>query len=74
MTDKRDDDGRFQQEYPDETFLQAVDSVPVASTQNIADEVGCSYHLAYHRLKSLEEEDVVQSEEVGRAFVWLRVD
>lgn len=71
MDDDRDDEGRYSQKYPDEAFLEAVRTLDVASTQNVADEVGCSYDLAYRRLKSLEEEGTVNSEKVGSSFVWL---
>lgn len=67
----RDDEGQFQESYPDEDFISAIESLPVASTQNIADEVGCSYDLAYRRLQSLEEDGEIEHENVGGSFVWL---
>lgn len=67
----RDEDGKFNQEYPDESFLSAIESTTIASTQNVADEVGCSYDLAYRRLKSLQESDEIHREEVGGSFVWI---
>jgi len=67
----RDDEGQFSEQYPREAFLQAVEDTPVASTQNVADEVGCSYDLAYRRLKRLESDGTVEHEDVGRAFVWM---
>jgi len=71
MRDDRDEEGQYTETYPDEAFLRAVDQLSVASTQNVADEVGCSYDLAYRRLKSLEEDGEVEHEEVGRSFIWL---
>lgn len=71
MAKERDEEGRFSEEFPDEAFLQAIKSLPVASTQKVADEVGCSYDLAYRRLKTLEEEDEVTYDKVGQSFVWL---
>ena len=68
--ENRDEEGQFSETYPDENFTSAVQSLDVASTQNVADEVGCSYDLAYRRLKALEDEGEVVSEEVGSAFVW----
>jgi GTP-sensing pleiotropic transcriptional regulator CodY len=68
----RDEDGRYTETYPDEAFFSAINEVDVASTQNIADAVGCSYDLAYHRLKQLEDAGEVESREVRNAFVWLR--
>jgi CTP-dependent riboflavin kinase len=67
----RDDEGKFNKQYPDEDFISTVESLPVASTQNVADEVGCSYDLAYRRLQDLEEEDDIVREEVGGSFVWM---
>jgi len=67
----RDDEGQFQESYPNEDFISAIESLPVASTQNIADEVGCSYDLAYRRLQSLEEDGEIEHENVGGSFVWL---
>ena len=70
----RDEEGRYTETYSDKSFLEAIDIVAVASTQNIADEVGCSYNLAYRRLKGLQDKGVVEAQEVRNAFVWLRTD
>ncbi|WP_135823476.1 transcriptional regulator [Halorussus ruber] len=72
MADDRDEEGKFSRQYPDEAFLSAVKSLPVSSTRNVAGKVGCSYNLAYQRLKELEERGEVRSEEVGTSFVWVR--
>ena len=69
--DKRDDEGQFKKEYFDEDFLSAIDGLSVASTQKVADEVGCSYDLAYRRLQDLEAKGDIKREEVGGSFVWL---
>jgi CTP-dependent riboflavin kinase len=66
----RDDDGKYSESFSDADFINAVRAVPVASTQNVADEVGCSYNLAYRRLTTLYEEDSIQREEVGTSFVY----
>lgn len=68
--DNRDEGGKFNQEYSDEEFLSAIENLPVAGTQKVADEVGCSYNLAYRRLKNLYESGHVEYENVGSAFVW----
>jgi CTP-dependent riboflavin kinase len=70
----RDDEGRFSEQYSREDFVRAVRSLNVASTQKVADEIGCSYDLAYRRLNQLEDEGEIKHEKVGRAFVWLPVD
>lgn len=70
----RNEEGKFDQQYSENDFLEAVEVLPVASTQNVADEVGCSYDLAYRRLKEIEAEGRVEHEEVGGSFVWLPTD
>ena len=74
MTEGRDEEGRYTEKYPVDVFLEAIKALDVSSTQNIADEVGCSYDLAYRKLKDLQDKDKVESREVGTAFVWLRAD
>lgn len=71
MGDQRDEDGRFRETYSEEAFLSALNEVEVASTQNVADAVGCSYDLAYRRLKEMEDDGLVRHEDVGNSFVWL---
>lgn len=68
----RDDQGKFNQKYPDEAFLTAVEDLDVASTSSVADEVGCSYDLAYRRLQTLEEENHIRSTKVGGSYVWIK--
>lgn len=70
MTRDRGEDGKYNQSFSDSDFINAIESVPVASTQNVADEVGCSYDLAYRRLRQLSEDGMVEKEEVGRSFVY----
>lgn len=70
--DDRDEEGQYTEVYTDEDFLNAVEELEVASTQNIADIVGCSYNLAYRRLKDLQDDEKVDSQEVRNAFIWIR--
>lgn len=71
MTADRDDEsGKFTEQYPRKAFLQAVDELDTPTTTNVAIEVGCSYDLAYRRLKALEEEGEVNHTEVGSTFIW----
>ena len=71
MTADRDDDsGKFTEKYPREAFLQAVNTLDNATTAQVADEVGCSYDLAYRRLMGLEEEGKITQTEIGSSFVW----
>ena len=43
--------GRFTPEYDLKDFVEAVEKLERASTQDVADELGCSYDLAYRRPK-----------------------
>lgn len=70
----RDEGGRWNPQFEDDEFLDAVESLPVAGTQHVSDEVGCSYDLAYRRLKRLEENGRVSSEKVGGSFIWFVTD
>ena len=72
MARNRDEEGKYTKQYSDEDFFSAIDTIDVPSTQNISEEVGCSYDLAYRRLKELEKEGAVRSQEVRSAFIWLR--
>lgn len=73
MTADRDDEsGKFTEQYPRESFLQAVGTIDNATTARVAEEVGCSYDLAYRRLNALEEEGEVTRTEIGSSFVWSR--
>lgn len=74
MAPERDDDtGQFSKEYTDEAFLQAVIDVDPATTSKIAEQVGCSYDLAYRRLNALVNQGTVARQNVGGNFVWRRV-
>lgn len=68
----RDKEGKYTEQYSEEDFLSAIEDVDVASTQNIADEVGCSYDLAYRRLNQLENDEEIRSQKVRSAFIWLK--
>lgn len=70
MEEERDESGKYRENYPDSLFIEAVFELPVASTSNIAKEVGCSYDLAYRRMNELHETGEVQREKVGGSFVY----
>jgi len=70
--DDRNEEGKFTEQYSDDAFLTAINDLPVASTQSVADRVGCSYNLAYRRLGKLEGEGAIEKEEVGTSFVWVK--
>ena len=50
-TERDEDSGQFREQYPRELFLDGVGELEVATTANVAEYVGCSYDLAYRRLK-----------------------
>jgi len=71
MDRERDDfSGRYTEEYPLGTFLKSVERIGRASTTEIANEVGCSYDLAYRRLQELEEAEKVKGEIIGGSYNW----
>ena len=70
--DRDEESGKFTEQYPREAFLRAVDDIENATTARVAEEVGCSYDLAYRRLKALEDEEEVERTEIGSSFIWSR--
>jgi len=71
MAEKRDEEsGKFVEQYDEDDFLDAIRSHDTPTTQRVADEVGCSYDLAYRRLHALKDEGGVGSTEVGGSLVW----
>lgn len=71
MTPARDEDsGRYREEFSREQFLHAVEEIDNPTTKKIADSVGCSYDLAYRRLKKLSNEGEITGEKVGNSYLW----
>lgn len=70
--DRNEDSGKFTEQYGDEAFIQAVENVENATTTEIAEEVGCSYDLAYRRLNALAQSNEVNRTKIGSSFVWSR--
>jgi hypothetical protein len=68
--DRDNESGQFCEQYPTEKFFKAIQDLEVATTTNVAEEVGCSYDLAYRRLNSLAEEGSVTKTDVGGSFIW----
>lgn len=67
----RDEKGDFAKQYPDEDFLDAVESLDMAGTSTVAEKVGCSEKTAYHRLKELEKRGLVEGKKPGRDLIWV---
>lgn len=76
MTDGDDDrdrdniSGQYTTEFELGDFVEAVELLGLCSTQEVADEVGCSYDLAYQRLKQLADENRVNGNKVGNTYHW----
>lgn len=63
--------GRYTTEFPLSNFVEAVEILGLASTRDVAEEVGCSYDLAYRRLKKLREEGEVEGKKIGNTYHWM---
>jgi len=71
MGRERDDfSGRYTTEFPLSDFIEAVEEMGLASTQDVADEVECSYDLAYRRLKELQQESEIEGKKIGNTYHW----
>jgi hypothetical protein len=71
MGRERDDfSGRYTREFPLSDFIEAVEKLGLAATQDVADEVECSYDLAYRRLKELQHEGKVEGKKIGNTYHW----
>jgi len=68
--DRDVDSGEYVQEYGDSEFIEAIEASQLPSTNQIAEEVGCSYTLAYQRLTKLADEEKIYRVEVGNSFAW----
>lgn len=68
--DRDKDTGQFTEQFPVSAFVVAVEELEPTTTSSVAEEVGCSYDLAYRRLKELEEAGEVVAMEVGNTFLW----
>lgn len=67
---EHDDQGHFKKQYSPEAYLKHLDQNTPTRAQEVADAVGCSYELAYKKLRELEEEGHVTSQKNGNARVW----
>lgn len=63
--------GRFDAEYPDEAFLDALDAEGgSAGSGDVAGQVGCSRRTATRRLSELANNGRVSRQSVGNATLW----
>jgi len=69
--DERFLESQYEQEYTDADFLEAIGTCAVATTRNVADEIGCNRTTALRRLNALEEHGEIEvSERAAGAKVW----
>jgi hypothetical protein len=75
MPRERDSEsGQYTESYPLDIFLSALRAEGgMAGTNDVADQVGCSYELAYQRLRELTENDQLTRQKVGNANLWMLV-
>lgn len=73
MPKTRDEEsGKYTQSYPREEFIEAIeDSGGMASTTDVSDHVGCSYDLAYKRLREFEDNGEVESRKIANSRLWM---
>jgi len=70
--DRDEDTGKYTETYPQEKFISAINSLEgAASTQEIAEEVGCAYRTAHAKLSALEKENKISSRKVGNSKLWM---
>ncbi len=72
MTERTRDEEyqRFQQEYGDDDFLEAVGRLDLPTTSDVGDEVGCAKSTAAGRLNALADAGELESRTIGTAKVW----
>lgn len=70
--DRDEESGKYTARYTDSDFVNAIEALDgMAGTSEIAENVGCTRRTAYTRLKSLEDEEKVESRQVGNSLVWI---
>jgi len=72
MPDQPHTDGQFGEIYPESEFIQAIESLQPAGTQEIANRVGCSRQNADYRLREFAKDDKVDGKKIGNSLVWMR--
>jgi predicted transcriptional regulator len=69
--DRDEETGKYTESFPLERFLSVLNSLSDgATTQEVADEIGCAYRTAHAKLSELEEVGQVKSRKVGNAKLW----
>jgi hypothetical protein len=60
----------FEQKYPPEDFVAAVEGLELPTTSEVAEYVGCAHRTALHHLNQLEDNGRLTSRMAGRAKIW----
>ena len=69
--DRDAESGKYTDNFSDEEFINAIQTEgELAGTTAVAEIVGCTRRQALNRLKQLEEQNKVNSKQVGRSLVW----
>jgi len=75
MAERDEESGQYQQTFPLEDFVGALEELGgAAGTQEVADAVGCKYRTANSKLHDLEDAGEVTSRKVGNAYLWQLAD
>ena len=70
--DRDDDTGQFTEEYPPDDFVAAIEADGGATgTKDVADAVGCSYELAYKKLRQMADDGTIDRRKVGNVNLWV---
>lgn len=69
---RRDDSGRFTQEFERREFIESVRRGGAVGTSDVAETVGCAYETAYKALERLHDEGHVEKKPapVGNGYLW----
>jgi len=69
--DREEESGKYTTTYSDSEFIEAIQHLEgMAGTSEIAEEIGCTQRTAYTRLKSLEDQNEIESRKVGSSLLW----
>lgn len=71
MPKQRDSNtGLYTERYPRSAFIDALEALGGATTQEVADTVGCARDTAYKKLRHLDENGEIASRTIGSARFW----
>lgn len=69
--DRDEESGQYEDTYPEQAFLDALDELGSGGTRKIAEHVGCHRDTARRRLNALVEDGAVVRREVGDSALWI---